>query len=392
MKPLFLNHTAELGGAELELLDHAKAYPQGKVLCFVDGPLVGALREAGVDTGVQQTSVDLTRVKRGSLAGLSPAGLFGLFRLAFDVAKQARAYDVIFANTQKAFLIGALAGRLAGRPVVWRLHDIMSAEHFGFGNRKLMTTAANLFANKVLANSEATADAFVASGGQASRAGVVYNGIDPNIFASQPHSDIRNVLGVGNAPLIGCFSRLAPWKGQRVLLEALVRVPGAHALLVGGALFGEEAYEASLRDEAKRLGIDDRVHFLGFRRDIPALMLACDVIAHTSVAAEPFGRVIVEGMLAGKPVVVAHAGAAAELIEDRHSGLLVTPGDAGALAGALRELLRHPDMAAQLARQGQERAYAMFSLPKILQRFSECLLELEAPRTRATTALPSRSA
>lgn len=392
MKPLFVNHTAELGGAELELLDHAKAYPLGKVVFFAEGPLVESLRGEGVDAVVLKTSVDLTQVKRGSLAGLSPAGVLGLFRLALDVAKLARGYDVIFANTQKAFLIGALAGRLAGRPVVWRLHDIMSAEHFGLGNRKLMTTAANLFAARVLANSQATAAAFVEGGGRASITQVIHNGIDPDLFVSQAASNVREVLGIGNAPLVGCFSRLSPWKGQQVLLEALVRVPGTHALLVGGALFGEEDHQASLRERAVHLGIDDRVHFLGFRRDIPALMLACDVVAHTSVAAEPFGRVIVEGMLAGKPVIATRAGAAPEIIEDRRSGLLVTPGDADALAGALLELQHHPEAAVRLAQQGRERANAMFTLPTILQQFANGLLELRVPVSQAAPVLPSRSA
>ena len=392
MNPLFLNHTAELGGAELELFDHAKAYPLAKVVFFADGPLVASLRDAGVDAVVLETSVDLTQVKRGSLAGLGPTDVLGLLRLAFDVARLARNYDVIFANTQKAFLIGALAGRLAGRPIVWRLHDIMSAEHFGSGNRKLMTTAANLFAAKVLANSGATADAFVASGGRASLTQVIHNGIDPNLFVSQAASDIREVLGVGAAPLIGCFSRLSSWKGQHVLLEALAKVPDAHALLVGGALFGEEDYEASLRETASRLGLEKRVHFLGFRRDIPALMLTCDVIVHTSVAAEPFGRVIVEGMLAGKPVVATRAGAAPEIIEDQRSGLLVPAGDAKALAESLLMLQQHPDTAALLARQGRERAHTSFALPTILQRFAGALLELGGAAPSAAPPVPSRSA
>ncbi len=391
MNPLFLNHTAELGGAELELLDHAQAYPHGKVACFAAGPLVDALREAGVDVAVLNTSVDLTRVKRGSLAGLSPAGAFGLLRLAFDVAKLARDYDVIFANTLKALLVGVLAGRLAGRPVVWRLHDIMSAEHFGAANRKLMTTAANLWATRVLANSQATADAFVSSGGRAARTHVVYNGIDPDLFADQEPSDIRAQLGIGDAPLFGCFSRLSSWKGQHVLLKALGRVPDAHALLVGGALFGETDYEASLRETAARLGVAERIHFLGFRKDIPALMLACDAVVHTSVAPEPFGRVIVEGMLAGKPVVAVRAGAASEIIAHEESGLLVPAGDARALAEALSSLIEQPERAVRLAKEGHARAMSTFTLGTILEQFKEILEDLGTPPSQTVPTVPSRS-
>lgn len=65
---------------------------------------------------------------------------------------------------------------------------------------------------------------------------------------------------------------------------------GAQAVIVGGPLFGQEAYEARIRDQASRLGLDGRVRFLGFRSDVPELMAAMDVVAHTSIVAEPFGR------------------------------------------------------------------------------------------------------
>ena len=95
-------------------------------------------------------------------------------------------------------------------------------------------------------------------------------------------------------------------------------------LLVGDALFGEYEYLEQLHHQVKRLGLGDRVHFLGFRSDIPQLMSLCDLIAHTSTAPEPFGRVIVEGMLCGKPVVAAAAATAAaqSLLGKNFGGIL----------------------------------------------------------------------
>ena len=109
-----------------------------------------------------------------------------------------------------------------------------------------------------------------------------------------------------------------------------------HAVLVGAALFGEDAYEAELRAYVLEHGLADRVHFLGFQHDIAACMKAVDVVAHTSISPEPFGRVIIEGMLAKRPIVAARAGGVTDIVEDRENGILCTPGDVSALAGALR--------------------------------------------------------
>ena len=105
-------------------------------------------------------------------------------------------------------------------------------------------------------------------------------------------------MGLGDRFVIGHFSRLSPWKGQHILLEALVHCPAdVVAILVGDALFGEQDYVQTLKAQVESLGLQNRVHFLGFRSDIVPLMHACDVVAHTSTAPEPFGRVIAEAML-----------------------------------------------------------------------------------------------
>jgi glycosyltransferase involved in cell wall biosynthesis len=217
---------------------------------------------------------------------------------------------------------------------------------------------------RVIANSGATAAAFVAAVGRADRVHVVYNGIDPAPFAPIPPETIatlRRQLGLTDGPVLGTFSRLAPWKSQHVLLDALVRLPGAQALVVGDALFGEQDYARALHRRAAALGIAERVHFLGFRDDIPALMRLVDVVVHTSVAPEPFGRVLVEGMLACRPVVATRAGGAREIIDDGVTGLLLPPGDAAALSSALAALLADRERARALAARGRGAAVRRFS-------------------------------
>jgi glycosyltransferase involved in cell wall biosynthesis len=144
-------------------------------------------------------------------------------------------------------------------------------------------------------------------------------------------------------------------------------------MLVGAPLFGEDNYAKDLRQRAEALDVADRVRFLGFRRDVPSLMHLSDIVVHTSVAPEPFGRVIVEGMLARRPVVATRAGAAVEIIEDGVSGCLVPPGDAKALATVLGSLLANSAKVRALAEAGYAAALERFSLEAMLEGIEEQL-------------------
>lgn len=363
MKTLVLDQTGELGGGELSLLDLLPGWPGSvHVALFAEGPFRAAIEARDISCEVWSGgALHGVRRDRGALAALHalPA-LLGLLRRVRNVARQ---YDVLYANSQKAWVVAAL-GAPRGTPLVWHLRDLLTAAHFNSGLRRLAVSLANHRAAFVIANSHATAHAFVAAGGNSQKVRVVHNGIDPSAFdnvTDTAATQARAALGLAEVPLVGLFGRLANWKGQHVLLEALASLPGVHALIVGGALFGEDAYAARLQQRANQPDLAGRVHFLGFRAEVPELMKAVDVVCHASVDAEPFGRVIVEGMMAGKPVVASAAGGVLELIDDGVTGLLVPPGDADALAGTLRRLLDDPAMAVCLGSAGGTMARQRFS-------------------------------
>ena len=376
---LFVDHVGVLGGGELSLLDIARHFRvNSRVVLFEDGPFRTRLEEAGVEVDVWPVAASVSEVTREGQGLHDLRAVPGVLRLAVRLARRARRYDCLYANSQKSMVIAGIAGALARRPVVWHLRDLLSAEHFSAGRRRLATALANRFATHVIANSRATAKAFVAAGGRSDRVTVVYNGIDPAPFEAVTDEAVdclRAELGLNGAPLVGVFSRLAPWKGQHVLLDALAGLPDIHALLVGEALFGpDRGYDEALHEQAARLGLADRVHFLGFRRDVPALMRLVDVVAHTSTSPEPFGRVIVEAMLAHRPVVATDAGGAIELIEQDRTGLLVPPSDADALRRALARLYAEPEAATALAEAGAREAAGRFGAARMLREV-EALLQ-----------------
>jgi glycosyltransferase involved in cell wall biosynthesis len=381
-RTLFVSHSGALGGAERSLLDLAAAWPgEREVVVLAEGPFVDALRARKVPVRVEPMSA-LGAVRRESSApGLGALADVG--RLAGALASAARGMDVLHANSQKAFVVTAAAGLLVRRPVVWHLRDILSTAHFSASNIRAAVFLANARAAAVIANSEATAAAFRLAGGRADLVHVVHNGIDPAPFDAVGDAEVsglREALGAREAFVLGACARLAPWKGQHVVIAALEAMPDAHAWIIGAALFGEEAYAASLRAQAASLGVEDRVRFLGEREDVPALLRAADVVVHSAVDAEPFGRVVVEGMLARRPVIASDAGGVREILRRGETGWLVPPGDPAALAAAMREV-RALDGAARdaICARAYADAATRFSIPAMVAGVVDVLARVAPP-------------
>ena len=361
---LFLTHTGRIGGAEMCLLALVEAV-RGSVLLFQDGPLHARLLAAGAAVSLPRSRPDLRAIRRNrGLWRVLPA-LFGIVGLLHQIRATARRHDLVYCNSQKSFVLGALATR-GGVPLLWHLHDILDLSHFGRWQIRLVVALANRCAARVVAPSRAVACAFVAAGGRGALVSLVANGVSVPHLVSGPvarqslRQNLRRRLDLPDGFVIGVFSRLSPWKGQHVVLDALALLPDVVCIIAGDALFGEEAYARGLRQQAERLGVAARVRFLGQRDDVAMLMQAIDVVVHPSVDPEPFGLTLVEAMLAGTPVIASRAGAAEEILDGGRFGALVPPGDAAALAAAVRSCRDRPKMQADAAaRLHAERQYGI---------------------------------
>ncbi len=360
---LFLDQSGNLGGAELCLLDIAAPLRDRCLVgLFSAGPFGTRLEQAQIPAQVVTNRPIRVRKDSSFLQGLG--SLQALLAPIYQVAQLSCQFDLIYANTLKALIVGAIASLISRRPLVYHLHDILSTDHFSRANLKLAVTFANR-ASLIIANSQASQAAFIAAGGRADRIHVVYNGFPLEQYHNLVTSaaPLRHQLNVGDRFVVGHFSRLSPWKGQHVLLEALAQCPeNITALLVGDALFNEQDYVTHLHQQVKELGLSDRVQFLGFRSDIPQLMAACDLITHTSTAPEPFGRVIVEAMLCGTPVIAAAAGGAMELVDHGKNGWLAPPGDWDKLAALINRCANQPEHMQAIAHTAHQQAIQKFNL------------------------------
>ncbi len=377
---LFLDQTGRLGGAELMLLDIAAARAaDSEVILFQDGEFRTALENVGVKTTILKLGEEASTVDKQ--AGLKRVlrSIPGILQLMLQTVQAARSFDVVYANTAKALVIGGPAARLAGRPLIFHLHDIIADGHFSVLNQQALVLCANYCAQSVIANSEATKDAFIACGGRAELCVVIPNGFRIPIERSSPEEtkSLRTSLGIpSDAWTVLMAGRLAHWKGQHILLEALKAVPTAHAVLLGDALFTDEdrKYAQQLHTQAEELA--GRIHFAGFQSTTMPYFDMADVVVHASVYPEPFGRVIVEGMLAAKPVIASRAGGAAEIISHEHTGLLVNPGNVKELTDALLRLQNDSEFAASIAREAQQTAQDIYALSAVQEKIESVIHQI----------------
>ncbi len=372
---LVVNHAVEIGGAErallgfLDCLDRDAFEPA--LACPHPGPLTLEAERRGIRVHLGFPSPRLLEVKRKSIGKdrlATAAYPYDMARTAASLAALIRreGYDLVLTNSAKADIYGSLAGRLAGRPVVWRLHDIASGEAFNRLNLFLFRVSASLFADRVLAISEVVREALLDLGVKEAKVSMVHNGILVG-EASASRSEVRAAWGVPvEAPLVGMVGRLVDWKGPDYFIEAAAMVaaelPEARFMLVGDAIFGERSYVDDLEALARARGLEGRVIFTGFRDDVEEIIASMDLLVHASVLPEPFGLVIIEAMAQGLPVVATRGGGVGEIVDDGETGILVPPRDAAAMAAAISTLLADPARAKSMGEAGKKAVAERFDL------------------------------
>ena len=281
---------------------------------------------------------------------------------------------------------GIIAAWLTGRPCVCHVRQF---EQLGWIDRRLAALAG-----RFIYISEAVQRSHLDSGVPCRKGLVVYNGLDiPAFVVALDREKGRRSFNLSpNDLAVGIVGRLDAWKGQDVFLRAMAQVkdvvPRAKGIVVGEVAAENPGYLDTLLALRDELALADRVNFSGFRMDVSVVMSALDILILASTSPEPFGRVLIEAMAAGKPVIATDAGAAREIIEDGVQGLLVPPGDAGAMARAIIHLLTHRDEAALMGQRGQGRAQDRFGTQQyvagVQSVYRELLSRQRQPRLRGS--------
>lgn len=399
VRALFLTSCVGSGGAGRSLAAYL-ACAGDEIEAHVVMPEPGAVgghfdRALFVPELVQRIGSPPYRAAR-AIPGLDVVG--GVCALGVAIARVGRIAaelqpDLIYCNDLVAKPIGAAVGARAGLPVVFHARNIHTTRWVE--NKVYQALGRMRSTALILCNSQATAACFMEH--SAGKVRVVPNFLDVDRFdRARVQPRLRAELGLApDDRVVGYVGRIIAWKGLDVLVRAFARVadrfPRAVLAVVGENDPGlRRDLAAEYRALADRLGVGHRVRFLGYRDDVRPYVADFDVLALPSIAPEPFGRVLIEAMALGVPVVASAHGGAVEVVRDGVDGLLARPRDAGDLADKLAAVLADDTLRRRLGRAASAGARARFDGRVVAPFITEQLREVARARRTAPRA-PARA-
>jgi glycosyltransferase involved in cell wall biosynthesis len=367
---LLVVDSLEVGGAERHVVDlasalHRKGY-RVEVACSIADGLSKPLEEAGVPVRPQTRRLVKRRVSLAYARGIR------------KLLKEGR-FDLVHAHIYASAVAAAIATRGTGLPLVVTEHTEASWQ-----NRwsRMSSRWTYRQARQIIAVSTSIERRLIERDGvPPERVTLISNAVIP---ASGDPVDLADTLpeGWSERPLVGVVARLQPEKGVATFLKAAARVSKvsqeARFLVVGDGPLREELLEL-----VGRLGLRERVCFLGYRADARALTGLLDVLVVPSLT-EGSPLIVLEAMAAGVPVVASAVGGIPDQVRHDEEGVLVPPDDPDALAGALGSLLEDPARARRLGEAGRRRTENEFSHDALVRRIEavyRIALGEETPRT-----------
>lgn len=383
MKICFFAHSARNGGAERSLLETIEALRAEGVDCVVLAPTTGPFTESLAALGVPHRILPFKRwaAQEGGPLWRRVARTLSTLLLAPLAAIwiRRRRVDLVYTNTM-TIGIGCLAAWLAGRPHVWHIREL-GYEHgrlvFDLG-RKASLALMRWGSRICLANSHCVAQHYRPSLAPTA-VHVVYQCVKFDTariaFEPPPFEGLR----------LAVVGALSPQKRQDEAISAVAGLRSAgrevRLLIVGE---GSPAYETLLREQAEVLGLKAEVTFLGALESAAGVIRWAEILLNCS-RYEAFGRVTVEGMLAGKTVIGARSGGTAEMIREGETGLLYEPGDVDGLLRQLLALADDPARISEIGRAAREWSQERFT-PR---RYAGELLRLLQPPGACSTPAPA---
>jgi glycosyltransferase involved in cell wall biosynthesis len=391
IKVAFLEEDAKIGGAEINVLNLVQKLDSDKIetliICPCEGPFSDRIKEIGGQIALVpkfpffSTSVLIFGKKiTNPLAFVW--NLFSLIPSSWMLARflKKERIQVLHTNSMLAHFYGAIACRLAGTKCLWHIQDIVDPKQaLGLFKRGL-NIAGRWLPHRIVVISEAVGKMF--DSGTEKKVKIVYNGTDLQKFNSSLSGDsVRKEFGIQPDGFVaGIVGRIVHWKGHKEFLLAARQIlnnfPNAKFLIVGDTSFGKETYLHEIKNIAAKLDIQDSVIFTGFRKDIPEILSALDVLVNASTLPEPFGLTIIEAMASEKPVIATDGGGVPEIVVDGVTGKLVPMKDAQSLTAAMLHLIKRPDERKKMGLAAREKVKKYFSKESFVNNMSMQYLEL----------------
>jgi glycosyltransferase involved in cell wall biosynthesis len=266
---------------------------------------------------------------------------------------------IVHTHTSKAGILGRLAAKLTGVPfIVHTTHGHVFYGHFGPLATKFFLVIERVFASftkRMIALTDGEKNDYLKFDiCKKDKIVTIHSGVDLERFfkAKIKKEEKKKTLGVNpNHPVVGTVGWLLPIKGPKPLLNAMKRIWQDHTD-VELVFVGKGELEESLKEDAMNMGVSDKVKFLGWRDDVHEIIPIFDVFVLPSLN-EGMGRVLVEAMASGRPIVASRTGGIPDLVIHGQTGLLVSPEDESGLADAIHKMLKDPEKAKIMGQRGK---------------------------------------
>jgi len=364
---LFVNTQGEIAGAERSLLLlMSRLAPRHEITVACPAP--SALDEAVRENGCARRVLALPRARRLSSIPGAAYWLRSSMRV-MAAASRVRA-DLIHANNLHSAAVSVPAAAFGRAGLVWHARDAAGAAR--------LSRIIGRLSVRVIAVSNWVRERIVAQGVDARKVVVVHNGVE-DVAPGGATPAARETAS--RTPFVFAnVAQFVPWKKQALFLAAAVRVaremPHARFWLVGDDVFRRNAlYAGRLRRRVEKDDLSGRVVFTGWRRDMAAVYARIDCLVHAADA-EPFGRVLIEAMAAGVPVIAVNAAGPAEIVIDGVTGILVPPDDPAAMAAAMLRIAADRRLAARLSASAREDVARRFAAQLAAERVERIYGEL----------------
>lgn len=395
MKILFYNHQGKVSGAERVVLLILKRLNRNAFTPVMVCPATGEMAKETAKLGVGCRSIEQLEARFTARPDKLLRYFFSFLRTLRQLRVEIAAEnpDVIHANGARSALAATAASAGMKIPVVWHLHDELKTHPI---STLIRISAACSARARLVPVSEATGKSFrgrlLRYFGKHLQERAIHNGIEAEEFKFDPanRASLRGELDLSDEELVfGIVGQITPRKGQLELLKTFAKVQKeipSTLLVVGAPIFNrDELYLRELKLASKELGIENRVKFLGARKDVAAIMQSLDALVINS-RSEALVLVAIEALACRTPVIATDVGGTKEIIEHKKTGWLIPFGDEKALAEALVTVGKDSELRQRFAGAGEKIVASQFNAERFISRFEEFYKQCAVSEKQAVCA------
>ena len=383
---LFIHQSAELYGSDKTMLYFLSELDKSKYLPIIVLPFDGPLKTELEKNNIKVVIAPVLKLYRKMF---SPKNLLTFFKEYKNGIKTLnelhKIYDfkLVYSHTLAA-LIGILFAKKQKIKHLWHVQEIIAKPvFFNFCFKKILSLECN---HKVVYDSFATMNFWIENNAKlTAKSEAVWNGIEVNNISTYYESELLELrshffLAGQNNIVIALVGRINSWKGQTLLLNAFQSIankyPAAKLVFLGSAPPNQEVFEIDLKNKIQEYQLEKRVVMIPFQKEIQKFWNAIDIAVVPSTEPEPFGMVVIEAMLAKKPVIASNHGGPTEIVVDHETGFLFEQNNEKSLAEALKKLIENPELRKSYGENGYKRVLTKFSLQNHVAHFKKIFEEL----------------